>query len=445
MRSIFWKIFLSFWLAMALILGLMLKFSMHLSGERSTQASESRRIDIFRSAEDALESGGAREFEQWLKSQAILPPARTVYLLDQDGQDILGRSLPNDVESTFKRQQQRRRRSGRTPRWPRMADADGNQYWFLFGTAKPPLLGVLSSPGVTSALFLVALLVSALICFLLTRYLTAPLTPVMAAARKLSTGDLDARVGKTNQRSDELGDLSSQFDQMADALQRQVESRQDLLRNVSHELRSPIARILVALELASRQPDEINLHLQRIAQDAEHMEALTQQILDLAKAHASPGTEQALDLQHLVRQICDDAAFEGKPASIFVEFSPLCDHNQLQGNEALLSSAIENVVRNALRFSPPEAIVRVTLDKDAANDHSILSVVDEGPGISPALLSSIFDPFVKGSESDGAGVGLALSRQIVELHGGQIKARNNDQPEKGLTVTMTLPHRSTAD
>ena len=433
MNSVFLLIFVSFWLVLVLVLAVTLRLSYRVASERAAQISEFRRIDIVRSAEDAIINDGAAGFERWLK-KAPLPPSQTIFLLDEDGRDILGRELPRAARNGFRRHQQRMLRTGRT-RVPVIVDADGRRYLFVFGPIRAPMLGVLSLPRVVMALFVAALIISAIVCFFLARYLTAPLTPMMQTARRLSEGDLDARIGD-RRRNDELGALSAQFDNMADALQQQMESRQDLLRNVSHELRSPLARMMIALELAKQAGGETP-HLDRIEREAEHMNELTAQILDLARAQAGVQADTPVDLSALLDEITEVANFEGAPDQKRVVLDIGDQLPTIRGNTSLLRSALDNIVRNALRYSPEAGSVTVRARSDG--QQATIAISDNGPGVTPENLEKLFVPFFKGASSDGSGVGLALSAQIASWHGGSIRAENNPAPMSGLTVTLTLP------
>ncbi|MEM7762980.1 MAG: HAMP domain-containing sensor histidine kinase [Pseudomonadota bacterium] len=446
MKSIFWKVFLSFWLVLAVVLAVMLQISHYIASERATQVSELRRIDIVRDVDDALSRDGKEGFRRWLSS-AVLPPAQTVYLLDDQGDDILGRAMPESVTRNFRRSQQRRPappgRGGRGGRGrpPVLEDPSGVSYLFMFGPTRPPVLGILSLPKVRMVLFLAALLVSALVCFALTRYLTAPLKPIMRASEALSDGNLDARVGDAVTSGDELGALARQFDDMAAALERQAELQRDLLRNVSHELRSPLARITIALDLAARQPGAIEAHLARIETETEHMDRLTGQVLDLARAQADDGDKPSISLVPILERVVDNANFEGAPRDIVIELDAAAALPEVPGDAELLHSALDNVVRNALRASAAGQVIRVTAK--AVTDGAVIEVIDNGAGIQDgALLRTLFEPFRKGARSDGAGVGLALTAQVIERHNGTIIANNRTAPEHGLTVTITLPAKT---
>lgn len=436
MNSIFWKIFVSFWVVMVLVAGATLHVSFYLASERAAQVDELSRIDIIRDAETALVNGGAEGFGNWLRRDVKLPPAQTLFLIDRDGNDVLGRRLPTDARLAF-RHLKRSGRLQRSTRVPRVAGPDGKTYIALFGPTRPPAFGVLSTPGVHRVVLLIALIISALACYALTRYLTTPLRQVSRAARELAAGRLSARAGDHVYRHDELGQLARQFDDMAGALERQLTTRRDLLRNVSHELRSPLARMQVALELARRQPDQLEAQLARIDTEVGHMEHLTAQMLSLARLQAddSPAPED-FDLRDLVQRAADDAAFEGSPENKTVSVVLTDDPATVHGHSELLHSAIENVVRNALRFTADGTAITLELTIDG--NETVLHVRDSGPGVAEHLLPHIFEPFFQGQvQSGGTGVGLALTAQIVRIHDGRIRASNREAG--GLDVEIRLP------
>jgi two-component system sensor histidine kinase CpxA len=436
MNSIFWKIFLSFLAMLVLVGGITVHVSFYLAGQRAASINELKRIDVQRDAEAALTTGGAEGFARWLRSDAGLPNTHTIYLIDEYGDEILGRTLPPEAKLAF----MRLKRSGRlksSKRVPRVVAADGTTYLFLLGPRRPPAMGVFATPGVNRVVLVAALLVTGIACFLLTRYLVSPLTRVTHAAEALADGKLSARAGRDAYRHDELGRLAAQFDDMADALQRQLQTRQDLLRNASHELRSPLARIQVALELARRQPDAVNEQLDRIGREAEQMEALTAQMLNLARAQSEQASAAAdVELGDVLRRIVEDAAFEGAPQQRRVTLDAPDASLVVRGHAELLASAVENVVRNALRFTPDGGGVAVALAREGAD--AIVRVADGGPGIPEHLMAHIFEPFFQGQSQAGtAGVGLAVSKQVVDLHGGTMRARN--RAEGGLEVEIRVP------
>ncbi|MGI9318729.1 MAG: sensor histidine kinase, partial [bacterium] len=212
-----------------------------------------------------------------------------------------------------------------------------------------------------------------------------------------------------------------------------------LLRDVSHELRSPLARIQMAASLSIKKHGK-STEIDRIETEVTRLDGLIEDLLSLSRLQSGGGlTDQSIDVGKLLQQVCDDANFEFQTSkkSVVVHV----DHNlKVKGDSDLLTSAFENVIRNAVRFSPEDEVVEVTAIRKGQSIEVL--VTDLGPGVDEELLSRIFDPFFKAdqarSESSGQhGIGLALCRAIIELHNGSIVAQN--QSPNGLSVTITLP------
>ena len=299
------------------------------------------------------------------------------------------------------------------------------------------------APGFPYDLLVTAAVVSGIVCFLLARTLTRPLGQVPAASRRLAAGDLAARAGaRVGARQDEIGELVRDFDSMADRIASLIHAQSQLLSDISHELRSPLARLNVALELARRKAGgAAGTELDRIQTETERMNGLIGELLELSRAEsdARAGRHEPVDLAEIVTEIVADADFEarrhGKSARLDIRSSAA-----LEGDSALLARAIENVVRNAVRYTPAETAVDVVV---AAEPGVVsVSVRDQGPGVPESDLEKIFAPFhrVESARSrggGGAGLGLAIARRAVVLHGGTIVARNADGG--GLLVTVRLP------
>lgn len=308
----------------------------------------------------------------------------------------------------------------------------------MLGPAPPRLFGVLGIPRLGLQILLLGILISSAVCFVLSRYLARPVSRIAGAAEALASGRLSSRVGSSAYRSDEIGVLARQFDKMAAGLERSEASRRDLFRNISHELRSPLARINVALELASRAPKDSPRHLERIGHEAEHMERLVAQVLELVRAQQHQiGDTELLDLQEIIEPIAQDAGFEGRPLNKTVVVEYGSDGLVVAGYSDLLSSAIENVLRNAVAHAAKDTSVKVYLDRQGAL--AVIRICDEGDGVPEAELERLFEPFYRQADNTrkGAGVGLAITAQGVELMGGAVKASN--QKGGGLCIEMTLP------
>jgi two-component system sensor histidine kinase CpxA len=288
------------------------------------------------------------------------------------------------------------------------------------------------------------MLVSGIVCYLLARYLTWPITRLRRAAQQISNGNLNARVTPLlGKRRDELAELASDFDYMAERLQELLNSHKQLLSDASHELRSPLARLQVALGIAQQRNPEANKNeLQRIELETERLNDLIGQLLSLSRLDNQQQLDtEPLDFDALVETIAEDARYEAQAQQrnvILVNNPPV----KIDANAALLSSALENVVRNAIRYTPQGGAIEINSQLDTGTQQINLSICDQGPGIPEAMLEKIFDPFVRVGEardrkSGGYGLGLAIAQRAVELHGGHISA-NNRTPQ-GLCIEIAIP------
>jgi signal transduction histidine kinase len=300
-----------------------------------------------------------------------------------------------------------------------------------------------SAPLWDHLLHLLAIIaVAGFFCYWLARYLTAPVTKLRAATQELARGNLSARVAPAfGNRRDELAALAKDFDQMAEQIESLVNGQRRLLGDISHELRSPLARLNVALELArQRSGVEAVTALQRIEREAETLNEMIGQLLALTRleSHTEAVEKTSFDLVQLIQEIVDDADYEARNRnrSVQLEAPVACS---ILGNEQLLRRAIENVVRNAVQYTADESVVEVKLD---CGDQAVITVRDHGPGVPAETLDKLFRPFYRVDEardrnSGGTGLGLAIAERAVRLHGGTVEAANVSTG--GLAVTITLP------
>jgi two-component system OmpR family sensor kinase len=291
-----------------------------------------------------------------------------------------------------------------------------------------------------AVLFAASLLFSAALAANLAR----PVSRLRDGFRKLAKGDLGVRLtAGMGRRRDEIADLAQDFDAMAERLQQLIASRDRLLHDVSHELRSPLARMSVAVGLARKNGELPETALTRIETESRRLNEIVGDLLSLSRAESDAGVEEIyFDLGALLQVVCDDARFEAQPRGVEVrlELSPeLADPDHaplLRGAPQLLRRGIENVIRNALRFSPPGDAV--TVRARVADGRFEIEVSDEGPGVPPALLETMFEPFVKGpAESRGVGLGLSIARRALAAHGGTLQAFNRESG--GLLMRIGLP------
>jgi signal transduction histidine kinase len=454
MHSLYWRIFLTFWLALALILVGTVTVAVNAAAQHRADSPWVQRGQLYAQAARAFESGGPKALRAWLEGLGPNEHFNRAFVVEPSGKDMLGRPLPPYLRGPGDGGGSNSIASG--PIAPVggalvLVGADGATYHVVVGPLRPSprLFGELEQPGVPTATLLLALVVSAVVCFLLARYLVAPVDRLRHATRRMAGGDLNVRVSQSIRgRQDDLGLLASDLDTMAERLRNLLETKQQLLRDVSHELRSPLARLQLALSLARRQENNpAERHLARIACEADRLEQLIARTLKLARLERPTGSEEhaRVDIGELLRTIADDVAIEADAQGCVVSVQADAALEVL-GDVELLRSSFENIIRNAVRYSPPGTQVGVTarrIKSTTTRDESIEVIVyDQGPGVPEKDLALIFEPFYRvGTARDraggGEGLGLAIAARAVALHHGVIEARN--LPTGGLVVSVTLP------
>jgi len=286
------------------------------------------------------------------------------------------------------------------------------------------------------------ILTAGLFCYGLARYLTSPIGKLRRATQKFADGDLQTRVAsEIGNRRDEVGKLAEDFDEMAERIESLVTAEKRLTQDISHELRSPLARLNVALELArvKANPETQSL-FERIETESYRLNEMISRLLTLSKLEtdAENFEKHEINLTKLFEQIVADADFEananGKSVKILQK-----SECRVFGNENLLRSAIENVLRNAVRYTKENTSVEVSLEKE--NKNALISVRDFGAGVPEEELEKLFRPFyrvqtARDRKSGGIGLGLAIAERAVHAHGGTIEAKNL---ENGLSVKISLP------
>ncbi len=278
--------------------------------------------------------------------------------------------------------------------------------------------------------------------------LTRPMRQLRAGFERVAQGDLSVRLLPVmRRRHDELTEVARDFDSMAERLEELVSAREQLLHDVSHELRSPLARLQLAIGLARQNPDNVENSLQRIEHESERLDKMIGELLALSRAenHNIAEDDEYFDLRELVTVVVNDARYEAQVpgVEILLQVSPQVDYT-VKGNAELMRRAIDNIVRNALRFSTHGQQVKVLLSQ--VDKSYQIQVSDQGPGVDESKLSSIFDPFVRvksAMSGKGYGLGLAITRKVILAHGGQVEARNGEQG--GLVITLRVPRWIAAD
>jgi two-component system sensor histidine kinase CpxA len=295
---------------------------------------------------------------------------------------------------------------------------------------------------------ILATLIGAAVCLALAGYLTAPLRRLREATIAYGSGDFSHRVMPTlGKRSDEIVDLAQSLDTMAERIDALIASQRGLLRDVSHELRSPLARVQIALGLArQRVGNQADGELKRIETEMERLNELIGRIIDFSRLDAglNPIRHDALRLEQLVADVAEDARLEAEAQRCNIS-TWLPQQAPFIGDAALLASAVENVLRNALRHSPAGG--EITLSLARSEGCWQIAIADQGPGIPEALQARVFEPFFRVDDhrnpQGGIGLGLAIARQAVVAHGGNIELKNRS--EGGLQVTISLPEQNLSE
>ncbi len=466
MHSLFLRIFVLFWIAMALIVGGSIAITFTIAAHEYEAPELQRRPAVAIQASEALARGGIVGLKHWLGANKNSIADRDLFIVAPDGTDILGRRLSQGAARRmefFNRDEfANRDENARPPRAfgeppppgnfrpsraaPQIVAPDGAAYTVVLVPRRPSIFGALSLPGISATILCIALVVSALISWWLAQHLSAPIRRIQAGARTLASENLEqqnagVRVSAGLEgRKDELAVLARDFDAMADQLRANRSASTQLLRDISHELRSPLARMRVAVGLARQPPADTSRQLDRLEREIERLDALISQVLKLARLTGTdtPFARETFDLDEVIEEVVRDANFEGAVKNCRVRLQGAADA-AVNGNRDLLRSAIENVLRNAVRYSPPDGAVEVVV---TGGESVVILVRDRGPGVPEADLTRIFEPFYRVAESrdrdtGGEGIGLAITAQVMKAHGGSASACNRQGG--GFEVRLSLP------
>jgi two-component system, OmpR family, sensor histidine kinase CpxA len=449
MKSLFVRIFLSFWMAQALFVVLAILVTISSRTPSDITAIEAQQSKFLAEAIAAHDAGGEQGLWRYLRTVHEQRGVR-LYLFDAQYHDLIGRRPPEPVmDAAMGKRHTANTLLGRFSPFPVLREvgtgADGQRYTLI--VELPERHGLFGPHGVPGLGILIAVLSSGLVCYILARSLTAPVVRLRKATQTLASGDLSARAGMPSpHRHDEIAELVRDFDGMAERIQTLVQAQKRLLTDISHELRSPLARLSVALELArQRSGADAVSSLDRIERESNRLNELIQHVLTLSRldANAGPVSQSRVDLTELIGEIARDAAYEAQTRQCRVEVSVI-DPCEVDGNQTLLHSAIENVVRNAIRYTGEGTAVEIHMEcgQSSSGPQAVICVSDSGPGVPEGALGKLFQPFYRIDDArergtGGAGLGLAITDRAVRLHAGAVSARNRNGG--GLTIEIRLP------
>jgi two-component system sensor histidine kinase CpxA len=445
-RSLFLKIFFCFWLAAAAMIGtlnimLWSSFIQDPNPERRRGALGEALNLYAESAVQVYDSEGPQAFEQFVK-RSLKEAGTEIELFDGDGKSLTSptRAEASSVATEIKQTQQHISHVTAVGRmtWGRPVVApSGRVFIFVTRLRQPYVFRGLPPWGIG-----LSILAAGVISYLLALYLTSPVKKLKSVVQSFAEGNLDVRVApQLGGRHDELADLGREFDHMAERIAALISSQKRLLADISHELRSPLARLTVALELARKNTAGKGIAaLDRIEMESERVNTLVGQLLALTRLES--GAErvppETVALEDVVQQVIDDANYEAKPLRKEVRVLELAQC-VVRGSSELLRSGIENVVRNAIRYTAEGTAVEVALTTRL--DTAVVTVRDHGPGVPDSELQHIFEPFYRVGEarersSGGVGLGLSIADRTIKLHGGSIRAENVNG---GLLITIEIP------
>ncbi|MDD0972575.1 sensor histidine kinase [Pseudomonas fontis] len=437
LRSLFWRILASFWLAIALVAGLSILLGHMLNQDAWILSRHPGLNTLAKNWTQRYEQQGPDAAQHYLEIR------KRRYNIDVQ---VLNESGDAVVPGTFPRRaaafEARRHNDDRQLPWRRLTEEytspeTSETYLLIYRIPHPELaawhreslLWPLSALGI-------ALVVLTLFSLLVTLSITRPLSRLRGAVHDLGqTSYQQNSLARLANRRDEFGVLANDFNRMGARLQSLIGSQRQLLRDVSHELRSPLARLRIALALAERaEPEQRETYWPRLTRECDRLEALISEILELARVDAEHAHAEPVDLNALLSGVCKDATLSAPEQEIRLQDEPGLN---LQGWPTLLERAVDNLVRNAVRFNPAGQPIEVTAALEEGR--IMLKVRDHGPGVAPEHLAQLGEPFFRapGQSAPGHGLGLAIARKAAERHGGSLTLENHAQG--GFVASLELP------
>jgi two-component system, OmpR family, sensor histidine kinase CpxA len=448
-RSIYAKIFLWFWAVALVAAGVVVLFT-NLSGSypRASLWMSLAAGVYARSGVDIYLRGGKTALSEYMNEIESAHGIRAS-LLDPKDRDVLGKGIPSESRDILRAARdtgQNQFRGGIV--YTEASPISTPQGTFVLVAQVHPWQ-VFENPALLSGMalkFLIAVLCTGLLCLVLARHIASPIRTLQSAAARIADGDLSVRaMPAIAPRNDEVAKLARDFDRMAERIQRLLHKQKELLGDISHELRSPLTRLNVSLELLRHGESDA---MERMQTDINRLDELIGQVLTLTRLQMGEGqkTVISVNLRSIVESVAEDARFEGQREGKLVVVAH-AENCSLAADPALLRSCIENVVRNAVRHTKQNTDVVVAVSKVAVAEGSCarITVSDRGNGVPPQSLSRLFEPFYRvpdGSDSraDGFGLGLAIAQRVALLYGGSLSARNLDTGGLEMTIDLPLKH-----
>ena len=438
MRSLFWRILASFWLAIALVAGLSILLG-HMLNQDAWILSRHPGLNNLAQEWTQLYEAQGEDAAQDLLQQRKRQYHIDVQVLNESGEPVVRGTFPRRAAALEARQSDNK--DGHLP-WRRLtaeytSEKTGDTYLLIYRIPHPELdEWHRSSLAWPLSALVIALVVLTLFSLFVTLSITRPLSRLRGAVHDLGQATYQQNsLAQLANRRDEFGVLATDFNRMGARLQSLIGSQRQLLRDVSHELRSPLARLRIALALAERaSPEEREKLWPRLTRECDRLEALISEILVLARVDADNASAEDVDLIALLKTLQKDAQLSA-PDQV-VQLSTDADL-QLKGWPTMIERAVDNLLRNAQRFNPPGQ--PIDLHAQLQGERILISVRDHGPGVDAEHLSQLGEPFYRapGQTAQGHGLGLAIARRAAERHGGSLILANH--PAGGFIASIDLP------
>ncbi len=471
-HSLFWKIFLSFWISMMLFGICSALIDAKIRQTETNSAYTPVSVIIKRSHQLIKQDTDKTVLREWLEESQDRIQSNTVYILDSKGKDLLNRPLNTRIQDALYEYSLEPQEF-----YPYLQNSDS-----IFFDPKPLhsndipalpgpaiiVIKLVSNSGENYTLIIdnktnrdnwifwrsvsigtritMALLLSGIICSFLARYLTTPLQKLRTATHRIALGHFDSPMNKKiAKREDEVGDLGRDFDSMAKQIELTLQSQQRLLRDVSHELRSPLARLQIALGLAHQRSNGlVKPELHRIEKEVERLNELIGQSLSLARisSQVSIPEKTKINLTELLKEVIETAKYEAQDKKCQIN-SIQMENCFISGNKELLYSGLENIIRNAIQHTKIATSIEISVVLSNSRPLvATLTILDHGTGVPESEIDQLFKPFfqvdgARSQQNEGYGIGLAIAERAIHLHKGSINITNI--PEGGLEVSIQLP------
>lgn len=431
---LFWKILLLFWVTLILTIVVNVVITQKIvETELEKRFDEARISELSHNSATIFESGGPKALAGWTRRQKHRKGIFIV-LKYTSGEPVL-------QQTKFQQKSHKERPALPSPVIKEIISSENNRYIVELHFTREASEAIRKNHSFHGVRLIVTLLILSFASWILSRHLARPIKSLSLASREFAGGNLQVRMSdKMADRKDELGQLAKDFDHMAESIETLVTQQRQLLQDISHELRTPLTRQRLALELARRKGADAEF-IQQIEQQNEKIDALLSELLSLERMDNPQDRHEVISVEGLINTVINQCEIEASAKSIRLESdAPLTHTTHIKGTASLLERAIENILRNAIKYSPKNTHIQLSLT--STPEFVTLTIADSGPGVKEDNLERIFNPFFREDQArthgtGGIGLGLSIAQKAIQLHSGTIEAHN--RADGGLSIAITLP------